>query len=764
MKLRFYTFWAINAPLDERELCRQLDQMRNWGFDGTVFHPRFYPNKPPYLSDEYLAIVSRVILYARSIGMEFWIYDENGWPSGTVGGELLKKYPNDRQQWLELVEGESEDCVARVDHWYFGEWSVRRRYGQGVDYLRPELAQHFLEMTYERYRDGLTAAAFEHVSTFFCDEPEFGLGHAYDHLSKHGAIPWTDQLDEIYRGKRDELLQLLFVPDDGFAEARVQFREKLTDLFCQSFVAPMNEWCRRHGKRFTAHVKGEEHPLFQVPMVGSCHQVFQNLGLPGIDALERYPSGHFFPRQVASAARQFGNGDCMAECFGGAGWGAGPDDLQKFLWWLVEHGINHFVLHLFQYRLTTHAMQDWPASIPAHVTWRDAFPELLNRVRIWADRGWAKANTLVIAPYRGIMAEYDPREMADTNIHNGSTYPDTPAGRINRNFLSLVDRLQSNDTAWHVCDERTVEQHGRVSDGLLHVGNWKYKYVTIDPAARLSQEARKMLAGFQPPVNEVPYPLCSSPKMKFHSVPIHWQVRPPADNRMMLEAQASGDSVFTAGFESRIVADVRIVFADDVDDVTLNGKVVNKNQSAKCVQGSNTIRFVRRGDGPVPYLALHGEFGVFQNENSFYLAEPGLARADDLIASGYPFCFDPVTVIGRIELVQAANFLKLTEISAACARLRIDGEDYGVSSSGLWRILPLADLLPGSHSIEVDLYPSTFNSYGPHHHIDGDRPIVSPGQYEYRKNFADRPDAPESTFTEKWHLKPFGIGSQLGYT
>ena len=43
---------------------------------------------------------------------------------------------------------------------------------------------------------------------------------------------------------------------------RVQFWESLTDRFCAAFIAPLNEWCRQHGKRFTAHVKGEEHPLF----------------------------------------------------------------------------------------------------------------------------------------------------------------------------------------------------------------------------------------------------------------------------------------------------------------------------------------------------------------------------------------------------------------------------------------------------------------------------------------------------------------------
>ena len=69
MNLRFYSLWAINAPLEEGRLCRQLDVLRSAGFDGAVFHPRYYPNVPPYLSDQYMAVLSRVILYAKSIGM-----------------------------------------------------------------------------------------------------------------------------------------------------------------------------------------------------------------------------------------------------------------------------------------------------------------------------------------------------------------------------------------------------------------------------------------------------------------------------------------------------------------------------------------------------------------------------------------------------------------------------------------------------------------------------------------------------------------------
>ena len=179
-------------------------------------------------------------------------------------------------------------------------------------------------MTHERYRTGLKAEAFGYVSTFFCDEPEFGLGHAYDALSPHGSIPWTERLPELYEQRYGEppaaVLPSVFFHIDGGERVRIQFWELLTDLFCDAFISPLNAWCRSHGKRLAAHMKGEEHPLFQVPTHGSAQRVFRDISLPGIDALERNPSNDFFPRQLTSAARQFGDGRSMVECLGGAGW------------------------------------------------------------------------------------------------------------------------------------------------------------------------------------------------------------------------------------------------------------------------------------------------------------------------------------------------------------------------------------------------------------------------------------------------------------
>ena len=69
----------------------------------------------------------------------------------------------------------------------------------------------------------------------------------------------------------------------------------------------------------------------------------------------------------------------------------------------------------------------------------------------------------------------------------------------------------------------------------------------------------------------------------------------------------------------------------------------------------------------------------------------------------------------------------------------------------------MAGIKQGIHRTVIRLIPSTFNTYGPHHHIDGDRHLTSPMQYSGEKGFADAQDAPSFTLTDKWHFVKFGI-------
>jgi hypothetical protein len=791
---RFYAFWAINAPLEQRRLRGQLDKFREAGLDGVVFHPRFYPGAPPYLSEPYFEQVSATSLYAKSIGLSFWLYDEDGWPSGTVGGQLLKEHPEHAQRWAGLFSHPTESWFKEFRHedknWYLAE-----RKGQGVDYLDARLSQRFIGMTYERYRAGLSPEAFDHVEAFFCDEPEFGLGHLYDALPPDGAIPWTPLLPELYRERFGEdllpNLPALFFPLDGHQELRIRFWEFLTDLFCQAFLAPLNDWCREHGKQFAAHIKGEEHPLFQVPMVGSCHQVFRHLSLPGIDALERYPSNHFYPRQVSSAARQFGSGRCMAEAFGGAGWGATPEDLERYLLWLGSHGITDFVLHLSQYRLDSAALLDWPPSQPLHLTWSPLYGEVIGSVRRQiAASPRPAANTLVVAPLRGIMSCYAPWELLQTNIHDAGTYPPTIAGAMNTHFLDLIESLHRTGLRYDVADERSLEESGQPSGEGWQLGRCSYQRVIVAEGCRISAGVtallQPVLTGAAAAVHiqtSQEIRLLRPGPVEQTSLPVQWTLDSSPVNSWLLECVPEDDGWFTSTFSSRVSPDdlpaMEVVFADDLAQSELNGSdlpvISGEEGSTVClprplVRAANVLRFRTARAVVRPFVWLQGAFRVasesrfregpgntIQTDGPFALEEGRSGVSHDLVAGGFPFLRNPLLAVAEIVLPEAAAALRLEAVEADAIRFTVDGQGFGWS----WHLQAEhrfdAVLSAGKHELRIEMLPNTFNACGPHHYYGGDWFIVSPDQIRGLRNFADPTDAPERTHVAAWHFRRFQL-------
>lgn len=141
---------------------------------------------------------------------------------------------------------------------------------------------------------------------------------------------------------------------------------------------------------------------------------------------------------------------------------------------------------------------------------------------------------------------------------------------------------------------------------------------------------------------------------------------------------------------------------------------------------------------------------------SFYLKplEDHQVDCTNLTASGFPFCRVGIHVRAK-RYINSNGLLKLGKIEADCALVKINGEEAGFVWGPEWQLE--TGLSEGVCDVELTLIPSTYNTYGPHHHRDGDRHVVSPDQYEGKKNFADWPDAPENTMIPEWSLVKFGI-------
>lgn len=93
-------FWSWNGKMDEKELFRQLDILKEMGFGGAFMHSRV-GLATEYLGDEWMRIVEKCLEYGKKIDFDLWIYDEDRWPSGSAGGIVTQKKEN-RSHRLQL--------------------------------------------------------------------------------------------------------------------------------------------------------------------------------------------------------------------------------------------------------------------------------------------------------------------------------------------------------------------------------------------------------------------------------------------------------------------------------------------------------------------------------------------------------------------------------------------------------------------------------------------------------------------------------------
>lgn len=166
------------------------------------------------------------------------------------------------------------------------------------------------------------------------------------------------------------------------------------------------------------------------------------------------------------------------------------------------------------------------------------------------------------------------------------------------------------------------------------------------------------------------------------------------------------------------------------------------------------------------FVYLLGNFGVKNKNpfyefdarqlctrNGFYITQKGTID-NDFIFSGYPFSEKPIVCEKQLE-GNIEGYLKINCKYIAAARVFINGKELGWVYGGNECVR-----IDGKYEkalITCEAYQSAFNIYGPHHHIEGDRPLISPMQFSGEKNFADTASLPQYTLEEnmkflKWQM------------
>jgi hypothetical protein len=242
--------WDWNHRMTPERVVRQIHDMYETGHGGFVIHAR--PGlKTAYLSDEWFDMIELSVKEAKKLDMIVWLYDEEGWPSGSVGGLLTKEYPEycSRQLYrvckLPVVGGRVElqvDWFHPTDIPMFvvlinrhhsgtfqlshgsweadpdypvlkadipkGEWELElyasslfrgTQYGVYLDLLNKEAVQKFIEYTHDKYALRLADYFGDPIKGIFTDEPSMNYGFMnlwYE--SPERLLPWTPGVEDMF--------------------------------------------------------------------------------------------------------------------------------------------------------------------------------------------------------------------------------------------------------------------------------------------------------------------------------------------------------------------------------------------------------------------------------------------------------------------------------------------------------------------------------------------------------------------------------------
>lgn len=528
-------FWGWNDRLEPQELTRQLRDMNDKGMGGAFLHSR-EGLETPYLSGEWMDDVGVCLEQARPLGMELWIYDEDKWPSGSAGGmvsaanreaytakgltlEVLRAgqtpepdvfgihtvgiYPAEiNGNRITLGAGSSlvvlRSEISGNSEWYNGF--------APPDNLNPEAVKTFLKLTHVQYQQRFGADFGGTIKGFFTDEPnccdfysEFTPGRPW--------LPWTDRLTEFFTAHRgydpSDRLPLLFFKGEGCEKIRHDYWRTIAELFSQSYMKQLYDYCEETGVELTGHILYENDMGYNIRVCGAAMPQYRYLHRPGIDILGEQAREYLTVRQCASVANQYGRENTISETYGCTGWEFDFEGQKWLADWQFVNGITRRCQHLALYSITGCRKRDYPPVFNYQNSWwgdNKAMEDYFARVTACVQAGEVQREILMIHPVSGMWTQCgsDPDEdLHRVEMNMGWTDPhilslNEQADRYNR----LTEALLRNHLDFDFGDEIILSENASVDPEGFRVGLRHYRVVVVPETCSLFASTLTLLEQF----------------------------------------------------------------------------------------------------------------------------------------------------------------------------------------------------------------------------------------------------------------------------
>ena len=495
MSNKIKPFWSWNDKLEEEELVRQIELMKESGIEGFFMHARG-GLKTEYMGEDWFDCIKTCMDKADELGMEAWAYDENGWPSGFASGAVPKKGVDFQQKRLETVwlnkgdelpenllglykvgENGFEKISSAEDGCFAVYYTVNPYY---IDTFNKDAVKCFIAETHEKYYERFADRFGKSLKGFFTDEPQYG----------NGATPWSTLFPELflkeYGYSLTDKLPLLYFDLDGAEKFRSDFYNMAAKQFRTSFIKQMYDWCTEHNCRLTGHMMSEDNFSSQLGATGGVMACYEYFHEPGIDWLGRKISTPFIPKQLGSAARQLGR-KTLTESFALCGWDVSLNELKWIMQWQMVNGVTSLCPHLEGYSLRGERKRDYPASVFYQLPWfKEAykpFAEFICKTGTVLDEGREEAPILLIEPLQTAYIKQNPKNTKGINA-------------LQSDFERITADLSDNHMLYHYGDESIMEHFGSVKNNKLVIGKCEYTTVIMPYMLSLTENTLKLLTEF----------------------------------------------------------------------------------------------------------------------------------------------------------------------------------------------------------------------------------------------------------------------------
>ncbi len=335
-------------PQEEEVL---MDAVRDFGYGGVATNPdqeNGYTSNPQNLKK--FDVTLRKL---QEKGLDYWIYDEKGYPSGYAGGLALEGHPeleakgfymvrriavkpkhsvfhlddeSDRIIWAakypvdhsvmnaSIIEYEKMEAVPFTDTYCecdlkeneaFFVFCVKSAYegshlthnvcsrSRYINILDEKAVRRFLDVCYEPIVQE-SPDAYCNACAVFTDEPSLVTAYIQgDEVWPYALAPWKEGLFEDFEREYGysilPYLPQIFEGRESSYTTRVHFYQLIGKLAARSYVMQISQWCHEHGGKFSGHYLAEESLRFHVLYYGSYLEVLKATDYPGVDVLAAYP-------------------------------------------------------------------------------------------------------------------------------------------------------------------------------------------------------------------------------------------------------------------------------------------------------------------------------------------------------------------------------------------------------------------------------------------------------------------------------------------